>query len=248
MEILSQFLLRLTFGLAFGMAITSPQKVSSGFFRNHLYVTLGLATLAAVVLFQISNSAAWLAATAAVVSFLGAAFWLYESKGAGGLALWLVMGASMAGALIAMPTHTQAELPRAMQMIAVATSGLLLGVTTTAMLLGHWYLNAPGMELQPLRRLIHVAMSNTAVQALVCGAGLAAELSSRSFSLPWLLFVTLRWSFGLLGVFGLLWMARQTLKIPNTQSATGILYVAVIGVFVGELTSALLSVESAFPL
>jgi hypothetical protein len=86
------------------------------------------------------------------------------------------------------------------------------------------------------------------IQALVCGAGLAAELASRDFSMAWLLFVALRWSFGLLGVFGLLWMARETLKIPNTQSATGILYVAVIGVFVGELTSALLSTESTFPL
>ena len=64
----------------------------------------------------------------------------------------------------------------------------------------------------------------------------------------WLLFVVLRWSFGLCGVLALLWMAWRTLKIPNTQSATGILYVAVIGVFVGELTAALLSAESAFPL
>ena len=44
---------------------------------------------------------------------------------------------------------------------------------------------------------------------------------------------------------GLTW---QTLKIPNTQSATGILYVGVIVTFVGELTSQLLSRESLFPL
>jgi hypothetical protein len=43
-------------------------------------------------------------------------------------------------------------------------------------------------------------------------------------------------------------MAWRTLKIPNTQSTTGILYVAVIGVFVGELAAALLSAESQFPL
>ena len=67
-------------------------------------------------------------------------------------------------------------------------------------------------------------------------------------SVSWLLFVVLRWSFGLVGVLALVWMAWQTLKIPNTQSATGILYVAVIGVFVGELTGLLLSAESAFPL
>ena len=46
-------------------------------------------------------------------------------------------------------------------------------------------------------------------------------------------------------MLGLLWMAWRTLEIPNTQSATGILYVAVIGVFIGELTGLLLSAESA---
>ena len=49
MALLAQFLLRLSFGLAVGMAVTSPRLVSSGYFRNHLYVTLGLTTLAALV-------------------------------------------------------------------------------------------------------------------------------------------------------------------------------------------------------
>ena len=247
MEILSQFLLRLAFGLAFGMAITSPQRVSSGFFRNHLYVTLGLATLAALVLVQLSSPAAWLAGGAAVLSFLGAALWLYDAKRAGMAILWLVGLCALTAALWDQPTAIDGH--TALRSIAVITSGLVLGVTTAAMLLGHWYLNAPGMELAPLRRLIAVAAIAVGLQALVSGVGLAAEFSLRSqLSSAWLLFVLLRWSFGLFGVIGLLWMARETLKIPNTQSATGILYVAVIGVFVGELTSALLSAESAFPL
>ena len=43
-------------------------------------------------------------------------------------------------------------------------------------------------------------------------------------------------------------MAWKTLQIPNTQSATGILYVAVIATFIGELVSLLLSGSSAYPL
>jgi len=61
-------------------------------------------------------------------------------------------------------------------------------------------------------------------------------------------FVALRWLAGLIGVGALAVMTWQTLKIPNTQSATGILYVAVIGVFIGELTSQLLSAHASFPL
>ena len=243
MEILSQFLLRLAFGLAVGMALTSPRKVFGGFYRNHLYVTLGLTTLAALVLGQSRMAATAFAATAAVLSFIGAAAWLYESKRLGMALVAAVAGCSLVAAWCGLVTN---DLWHA---TALATSGLVLGVTFAAMLLGHWYLNAPGMELGPLRRLLIVAAAAVVMQMLVVGAGLVAEASQRS-SVPidWLLFVVLRWSFGLLGVLGLLWMAWQTLKIPNTQSATGILYVAVIGVFIGELTGLLLSAESAFPL
>lgn len=249
MEILAQFLLRLTFGLAFGMAITSPQKVSSGFFRNHLYVTLGLATLAMILVeppFQVAKLLAWVAM---LLSFFGAGLYLSEKKQGGRITLWLLTVCCVASALLSQRTYGLPDMHVLLRSVAVITSGLVLGLTIAAMLLGHWYLNSPGMELAPLYKLLSAAMVAVCLQAIVSGVGLAGELSSRrNVSLDWLLFVVLRWSFGLFGVMGLLWMARQTLKIPNTQSATGILYVAVIGVFVGELTAALLSSESTFPL
>jgi hypothetical protein len=242
MELMSQFLLRLSFGLAVGMAITSPRKVSSGFFRNHLYVTLGLTTLAALVLSQTYSVAAALATTAAVLSFIGAAAWLYESQRLGRILVIAVAGCSLAAGCASI-------WPDLWRSTAFVTSGLVLGVTFASMLLGHWYLNAPGMELVPLRRLLIFAALAIAVQMILVGSGLVCEASHRStIGIDWLPFITLRWSFGLFGVLGLLWMAWQTLKIPNTQSATGILYVAIIGVFIGELTGLLLSAESAYPL
>jgi hypothetical protein len=243
MEILSQFLLRLTFGLAVGMAITSPQKVFSGFYRNHLYVTLGLTTLATLVLAQFNTTAAVCAGIAATLSFVGAAAWLYEAKRLG-IVLTIGVAAFALVAALLEPQHVTFA-----GAAGIVTSGLVLGVVFASMLLGHWYLNAPGMELEPLRRLLVVAAVAIAAQILVVGAGLGAEATHRSsVYVGWMLFVALRWSFGLFFVLGLLWMAWQTLKIPNTQSATGILYVAVIGVFIGELTGLLLSAESAFPL
>jgi hypothetical protein len=86
-----------------------------------------------------------------------------------------------------------------------------------------------------------------AAHACVCGLGLALELGVRDFSTQDWLFLILRWSFGLLGVMVLIWLTWETLAVPNTQSATGILYVAVMGVFVGETMSLLLSAESLFP-
>jgi hypothetical protein len=249
MEILAQFLLRLAFGLAVGMAITPPQKVSSGFFRNHLYVALGLTTLAALTLAPSAAIAASLAAAAALLSFFAAACWLYEAPRPGTTMLWLVAACALAAALYGQALGTTGSEFSVWRSIAVGTSGLSLGMVLAAMLLGHWYLNAPGMELAPLRRLLAAAAIALCAQAFVSGVGLAAEVSSGpGIRVDWLLFVALRWSFGIFGVLALLWMAWRTLDVPNTQSATGILYVAVIGVFVGELAGALLSAATTFPL
>jgi hypothetical protein len=248
MAILSQFLLRLAFGLALGMAITSPRLVTSGYFRNHLYVTLGLATLATLALAKISVPAAWLAGIAATLSFFGAACWLYEAKRAGQLMLWLVAATALAAAIVGENATAVAGDNPIWRSIAVTSSGLVLGLTMAAMLLGHWYLNAPGMSLEPLRRLLAVAAIAVGFQMLLSGYGVATTWAATSeVSRDWLMFVILRWSFGLCGVLALLWMTWRTLEIPNTQSATGILYVAVIGVFVGELAAALLSANSAVP-
>jgi hypothetical protein len=249
MQLLSQFLLRLAFGLAVGMAITSSQKVTSGFFRNHLYVLLGLTTLGAMVLAKLSPIKTWIAIAAAILSYIGSAAWLYEAKQFGKLALWLVAACSIAAAVFDESIVDTTGHLHWWSALSVATSGLVLGLVFASMLLGHWYLNAPGMELAPLHRLLTVSAVAVAAQALIVGAGLAAEISMRqTVDASWLLFVLLRWSFGLCGVLALLWMASRTLQIPNTQSATGILYVAVLGVFVGELTGLLLSAESVYPL
>jgi hypothetical protein len=249
MQLLAQFLLRLTFGLAVGMGITSSRQVASGYFRNHLYVTLGLATLAALALAKLDSVAMWLAASAAALSFVGAACWLYESPRAGKIALWLIAAYVLAAAIVSQSESTTPHLSRAWNALSIATSGLVLGLVFAAMLLGHWYLNSPGMSLAPLRRLLAAAAIAAAAQAVLSAVGAVNAWSTQpDITSTWWLFLALRWSFGICGVLALLWMAWRTLEIPNTQSATGILYVAVIGVFVGELAAALLSAQSAIPL
>jgi len=268
------------------MAITSPKLVTSGYFRNHLYVTLGLTSLAALLSYSAAPEAFWYAVLAAVCSYVGSVCWLYEKTDWGIFALVFVFLASCIGAVeqktgaIASNlysdafyenlhlTHEDAEPPSADETVeeferhqslmfsafalflfSQITSGLLLGMTMAAMLLGHWYLNSPTMELAPLKRLVLAMGAAVALQAMVSLLGLWGEIASvAALSTQWILFVVLRWTFGLLGVGALAWMAWQTLKVPNTQSATGILYVAVIGTFVGETMALLLSAESLFPL
>jgi hypothetical protein len=261
-QILVEFLFRLTFGVAAAMGLTPSRHVTSGFFRVHLWVLLGVQTLAALAIYsgrpaktasEVAGSVwTWqltLAIAAAIVSYLGAVIWMYERRTAGKIALWLVAALALAGCLAPLPLSDK---PLAMQAADRATGGLLLGLVTTAMLLGHWYLNTPTMQLAPLRRLIVLLAAAVALRMLVSGSGLALELiyhataHERAFT-SWLLFVSLRWLAGLFSVLGLAWLTWQTLKIPNTQSATGILYAAVILVFIGELCSQLLSAEATWP-
>ena len=260
MALLTEFLLRLSFGMAAGMAIVPPRLVTSGYFRNHLYVTLGLSALAALLSRVAAPAAFWWAVATAVLSYVGSVCWLYEKRRAGVGLLVAVAMAAVIGALsingrptvstdnaTAIVSAAEPSLAEWLRMVQPITSGLLLGTTMAAMLLGHWYLNAPGMELAPLRRLLITMAAAVALQAALCGVGLALEASHQALSTQDWLFLLLRWSFGLIGVMILIVLTWKTLEIPNTQSATGILYVAVMGVFVGETMSLLLSAESAFP-
>jgi hypothetical protein len=121
------------------------------------------------------------------------------------------------------------------------------------MLLGHWYLNTPTMKLEPLRRLIVLLGVAVCSRAAVVSGGLWLEVTrqlaqSDASLTTFALFVALRWLAGIISVLGLAWLTWQTLKIPNTQSATGILYAAIILAFIGELTSQLLSAEALYPI
>jgi len=256
-QLLVDFLFRLTFGIATAMALTPSRHVTSGFYRVHLWVLLGLQTLGALASYGLRNSTAsvaplaphaqfWLAVAAAVLSYVGAVVWMYENRWLGKLFIGSVAAACLAGGACSRGAD-------AWSLADFITGGLLLGLVTTAMLLGHWYLNTPTMKLQPLQRLLLLLAAAILLRMLVSGGGAWLEVASQTASergLPqstWYLFLLLRWSAGLLAVLVLTWLTWQTLKIPNTQSATGILYAAIILALIGELTSQLLSAQTRYP-
>jgi len=276
-SVLTQFIFRLAFGLALAMACTSPRLVASGFFRVHLWVLLGLNVLAAMVAWTSPERfSVWPPTIAAVLSYVGSVVWLYEKPQAGRVLLLLVAGVCLAGAWhaavwpsegagtersltpasrgVASLTSSQPTIAaepgmRLLRWLDPPTGGLVLGVTFAAMLLGHWYLNAPAMDLSPIKRLVLLMGAAILLRAVVCGLGLAGEWLS--YGLPEsyeILFVALRWLSGLVGAMIVAVMTWETLKIPNTQSATGILYAGVITTFLGELTAQLLSAEAHYPL
>ncbi len=258
MALLVDFLCRFSFGLAFGLCITPATLVPGGFFRVNTLVLLGLTTLAALLSSTLGLFAnTWLLTAAATVSWIGSVLWYADRRRPG------LICCGVAATLCAAATALTGEL--AVTEVGVRIlSGCLIGFTVNAMLLGHWYLNAPGMQVGVLRRSIdqtlfvwgllsllvvvmtiwqfgaiedrsNSVLANIFRAVIAATSGVDGGLDSTGVALFWL-----RWLAGLIGLPILLLMSRMTLDIPNTQSATGILYVACLAVILGELTAQLL--------
>ena len=99
MLILTQFVLRLSFGLALAMGLTSPRKVTSGYFRNHSYVLMGLAVLATLAaMVDRQHLLLWPPLLGAALSYVSVVAWLYEKPRVGSAMLFAVALTSLIGA------------------------------------------------------------------------------------------------------------------------------------------------------
>jgi hypothetical protein len=254
-HLLVQFIFRLTFGMSLAMAVTPSRLVTSGYYRVHLWVLMGLNTLATLALISNREYVHWVAVLTLAIglaggSYIGAIVWLYERSDFGTTLLYGIAIASLVAATLAMPWDPSAtEMGYTLGILDLASGGWLLGVTMAAMLLGHWYLNTPTMELVPLKRLVILMALAIVLRTVVSALGLGMNWTSgKPFEVELWIFIALRWLSGILGTAMMALMTWNVLKIPNTQSATGILYAGVIVSFIGELCSQLLSVNRLYPL
>jgi hypothetical protein len=119
------------------------------------------------------------------------------------------------------------------------------------MLVGHWYLNVPGLDIRHLRRMTWFLAGCLALRILLGLVSIATSipvLSAGEVS-PWRVagireafFFWQRVGIGLLAPAVLAVMVDRTVRIRSTQSATGLLYVMVFFVLIGELISRFLYV------
>jgi hypothetical protein len=245
---LAVFALRLAAGMMGCLLLLPATVINPRFFRTHFLTALALAGLS---LACVRDSAEWPLLTclgaALALAFVGSMVWGLE--GAPGGRTFIVMTTlALAGSLILLSPRLaggedQPAASRGLYLLGDATSAALLGSAVTAMLLGHSYLIAPTMSLKPLMRLlvalVLAILCRLAVDgyAFACWTATPPSVSLNSDTTLWLL---LRWLVGFAAPLGLDWMAWQSARIRSTQSATGILYVAVIFCVLGETTSLLL--------
>ena len=172
--------------------------------------------------------------------------WLAGLSGVAAVTVQAIAAASDAGSLVVTGATAASFL----------TSMALLGGTSTAMILGHWYLVLPSMEVSLLQSIVKFHIGATALRILVVGgvvwwAITAADLPGPGFARYILsldgVFFWQRILFGLLGPVVLAYMTWETAKIRSTQSATGILYVDFFTVIVGEVLAKYILVATSVP-
>jgi hypothetical protein len=111
-----------------------------------------------------------------------------------------------------------------------AAGGFFLGAVTHAMVLGHWYLNQPRLPIEPLRGATRLMLASLAVAGV---AGLATRGRLLRAVLPGLVSFSASgywwaWLLLLAGTAVLALMVRATVRDRSTQSATGLLYIAML--------------------
>ena len=137
--------------------------------------------------------------------------------------------------------------------VGLLSGALLWGATTNGMLLGHWYLNQPGLKPWALGRLTTLGLV-AAVAVAVWGAASASRLlgaptEGAALGLPGFganLGPTFFWSWAALVVLtaGVVYMARRCVQIRSIQSATGLYYVALLTAGVAEFLGRYLMVNA----
>jgi hypothetical protein len=237
------FCLRLAVGLMAALAILSPAQVNPRFFRAQNWIALGLTGTGALFARDFATPGLWLAlAAAGILAFLGSVIWALEGA-PGGRLLFALTGIALAASLALVEWNREDMAPLPIRLAADGFSSLLLGAAMTSMLLGHFYLIAPGMSLTPLMRMLAVLTAAIVLRMAIAALGLwswSVEHSLTNLTDVTVLWLPVRWGIGFIGPLVLTWMTWQTARIRSTQSATGILYVVVIFCFLGELTGQLL--------
>ena len=242
-------------GLVAGAAWTQSWKVvKRGHFRITAWSALILATLGAVAGVSSSHHghAGHWAVAFAVASL---AYVAVQYRATDGAAALIGALASLIGlvALIALADALE-EWSVVISGLGLITGAALLGAVTNGMLLGHWYLNQPGLQTWALSRLTVAGMGVTAASAVAGALGASklidAPTEGAALGLPgfgndfgpafffiWLALV--------LFTGAILYMVKRCIDIRSIQSATGLYYVAILTAGVAEFLVRYLMVDVA---
>ena len=261
------FILKLVTGIALMWLLMPRKEVTDGFFRIQMLVALGLCVL--LVLLVQPGSAPQVTSSfpdgmttgmrtqagnqlirfaqliAAIIAFGWHIVWKLGRRLPGAIAIYAI-------AILCLLSLVTASFASGFNVDALSfllsdvASAAVLGATLTGMLLGHWYLTTPTMSIGPLSWFTKV-LAIAAVGRLLTTSLSLFRFGFASHDVVHLLWLIVRIVGGILVPIATAVVVARILKYRNTQSATGVLFAALILVFMGEMTAALLERDLRIP-
>ena len=246
---LGLFLLEAGAGTALLLLFFPPRTLGKGFFSLHGAISFSLVALATIARpTGLSPGVAALSATLLGLYSLAAHF----DRAAMARPLLLVGAAAAAFAAARVALLAPRSPGSAWTIAGGAVGGLFFGAVLLTMNLGHWYLVSRSLPFQLLARGATLFAGFAAARAALLGAAIA--VNPRPEGLEALLsldrdalFFLFRVVWGLLGPLALSYFVWRTAEMKSNQAATGLLYVALVFVLIGELLSSYLTIATGFP-
>lgn len=259
--ILYLFLTHLGIGIILTLVLVS-REAGVKFFRFNAGLAAALIAVALVFRPSSEPSAVNTVALAALVVCLAAValYWATVGRTLASIRPALVAVACSSGGVVLVAQAIAAGGPFDVKVLTIASflsSAALLGVASTAMILGHWYLVIPSMQVSHLQSIVKVHIASLVVRVVVVVAavvmaietwqpGLGPSFRRYVMSVDGVFFWQ-RVLFGLGGPALLSYLTWETAKIRSTQSATGILYVDFFTIVVGEVLAKYLLLATRVP-
>jgi hypothetical protein len=264
----------LALGGAFALAIPPFFQVERGFYKSSASVYLAAGLVAAVGLGLLAARGhdgdgpgavgLWLVAAVWLLFCIVLTLYLWTLWRDDGLTRARAYTSVLAVGLIAVGAHVMLLKPGSFGLVGASLyvltaigSSLVLGLASGGMLFGHWYLIDPNLPVDYLRSFVRLL-----------GGALLADLALLAFTLAMLRFaggptgaaairalwdshselLAIRIVLGPVATLALAWMCWETLQIPQTMAATGLLYIAVMSSLVGEMLGRFILFRTSVPL
>jgi hypothetical protein len=252
---LETFLILLAGGIMLGAAIPDPMSVTLHWLRLAGILSLTFAGLAALwyakngaPVPELRGPATGSLIGTIVLVMLQLAFTQVARRR---LQRWCALLAAIAAVEAGMFfLHRDRSHGLGIELLSFAGVAAMCGVALMDMLLGHAYLTAAKMTIAPFLRLNRTLLIIIGLR--VTSAVVVTHFLNEARPVEKLwgihgLYIGTRWFVGLLvpGVF--VFMAHDCIKRRSTQSATGILYVAGVLIFIGEIIALQLVRETGLP-
>jgi hypothetical protein len=255
-EMPETFLILLAGGIMLAAAISNPNDVTLLWLRLAGIIALALSALSVFFFFRRDEGRsaiqlAWYGAALAMVlgqlAFVQVAWRRTQRVLASGAFL-----AAVGVGVLIIPRAFRASGVAVDLSVVLAAGGVaaMTGIVLMDMLLGHAYLTASQMTMKPFARLNGALALAAGVRLVVATVGVYVVNRIHPVSMLWAvqgLFMLTRWLVGLGLPFVFIYMAHDCIRRRATQSATGILYVCGILVFIGEMIALPLVRDTGLP-